>query len=224
MVSNRSRALWQNGIPLNEAWRIFAEPGELKRFDQPIDYKAIRSGVAGDKSNPSIISGVFQTISSIVAANGQKRGLEEGLKEELLDSLFNGDLIATAYRERPSTSASPIVLTAGDFEYADADWENARLFVNGKTYGRVRIIDEYQVGESELPKPRRGRPGSRAAIDATIDALIDRGIDLCASHRSYACKLIRDEIGVTEIPGNGLSDINLSKRIVVKCGIKAIRK
>ena len=224
MASNRSRLLWQNGVSLATAWRVFADPAESARLDMEFDHNSAKNSISGQKSRTAIAARVFDALFAIHAANVQMRELSDSLKEDLLERLFNGDLTATAYREQPSTSASPIELAPDDFEFADADWENARLFVNGKTYGRVRVIDERDMGDAELPNPRRGRPGSTAAIDAAINAMLSRRIDLQAMYRSEACQLIRVELGVPEKRGNGLSDINLSKRIVVKCGIKAVRK
>lgn len=224
MASDRSRSLWRKGVSLSEAWRFFADPAELARLDMGFDRDSAINSIKGQKSKSGIVVGVFNALSAIHAAGVQRRELEDALKEDLLDRLFNGDLTATAYREQPTTSASPIELAPDDFEFADADWENARLFLNGKTYGRVRVIDEGEACEAELPKPRRGRPGSTAAIDAAIDALLTSGIDLQAMHRTRACQMVRLELGIIEKPGNGLSDKNISKRIVAKCGIKAIRK
>ena len=170
---------------------------------------------------PERLVGAFNCFSKIGDALLQKRKMEESLKEELLDRLYNGDLTATAYREAPSTSASPVNLPADDFESAEADWENARLFINGKTFGRVRITDEYAAEPAKLPKSRRGRPGSTAVIDAAIDRLIAKGVDISGMPRATAAQSIREELRIKHKSGDGFSDINLSKRITVKCGIKA---
>ena len=221
MASARSLALWRSGISLSEAWRKFADPTELARLDKPLEYSAAANTISDKMTVPERLVGAINCFSKIGDALLHKRKLEESLREELLDRLYNGDLTATAYREAPSTSASPVKLPADDFESAEADWENARLFINGKTFGRVRITDEYAIEPAKLPKSRRGRPGSTAVINAAIDRLIAQGVDMSGMHRATAAQCIRDELHVVHKTGDGFSDINLSKRITAKCGIKA---
>ena len=221
MASARSLALWRSGISLSEAWRKFADPTELARLDKPLEYSATANTISDKMTVSQRLVGAINCFSKISDARLQKRKLEESLKEELLDRLYNGDLTATAYREAPSTSASPVNLPADDFESADADWENARLFINGKTFGRVRITDEYATEPTRLPKSRRGRPGSTAVIDAAIERLIAKGVDISGMPRATAAQSIREELHINHKSGDGFSDINLSKRIIAKCGIKA---
>lgn len=221
MASARSLALWQSGISLSDAWRKFADPTELARLDKPLEYSAAANTISDKRALPEGLKGAISCISKIGDALVQKRNLEESLKDELLDRLFNADLTATAYREAPSTSASPVNLSANDFEFAEADWKNARLFINGKTFGRVRITDQYATEPAIMPKSRRGRPGSTAVIDAAIDRLIARGVDISGMPRATAAQLIREELNIKHKSGDGFSDINLSKRITAKCGIKA---
>ena len=224
MASARSRALWQSGISLSEAWREFADPAELARLDMPVNYGISPNAVSSQKAAPDMIAGFFKSLSAITDFYRQKHELEQLLKDGLLDGLYNGNLTATAYREAPSTSASPVNLPADDFEFAEADWENSRLFINGKTFGRVRITDENATEPAKLPTSRRGRPGSTAAIDSAIDRLIARGVDISGMPRATAAQSIREELHIEHKSGDGFSDINLSKRITAKCGIKAYLK
>ncbi|MET3760697.1 hypothetical protein [Sphingomonas sp. UYEF23] len=206
---------------MSEAWREFADPRESARLDKPSEYSAAANTISDEMTVPERLMGAINCFSKIGDALLQKRKLKESLKKELLDRLYNGDLTATAYREAPSTSASPVNLAADDFESAEADWENARLFINGKTFGRVRITDEYTTEPAKLPKSRRGRPGSTAVIDAAIDRLIAKCVDISGMPRATAAQLIRKELNIDHRSGDGFSDINLAKRITAKCGIKA---
>jgi hypothetical protein len=193
----------------------------LAGLDKLLEYSAAANTISDKMTVPERLVGAINCLSKIGDALLQKRKLEESLKEELLDRIYNGDLTATAYREAPSTSASPVNLPADDFESAEADWENARLFINGKTFGRVRITDEYATEPAKVPKSRRGRPGSTAAIDTAIDRLIAKGVDISGMPRATAAQLIREELNIRHKSGDGFSDGNLSKRITAKCGIKA---
>lgn len=224
MASARSLALWRSGISLSEAWRIFADPTELARLDKPLEYSATEDTISDKMVLSEHLAVAINCIAKFSDALMQRRKLEESLKQELLERLFNADLTATAYREAPSTSASPVNLLANDFEFAEADWENAKVFINGKTFGRVRITDEYAAELATVPKPRRGRPGSTAVIDAAIDMLIAKGVDISGMPRATGAQLIREELHIVPKAGDGFSDINLSKRITAKCGIKAYFK
>lgn len=221
MPSDRSRALWQRGIWLSDAWREFANQEQLKLLDTPMQFDAAKKAISGKTTMPEFIAGTVDSIAAFYAPYRQKHELEAALKEQLLETLYNADLIATAYREAPTTSDSPVSLSADDFKNAKADWLDSRLFFNGKTFGRVRITDAYASDPEELPQSTRGRIGSRIAIDDAIDRLIAKGIDFQAIRRTEGCKLICLELGIVPKDGNGFSNINLSKRIVAKCGLKA---
>jgi len=221
MASDRSRALWQKGIWLSDAWRDFADQEQLTLLDTPMQFDAAKKAISGKTTVPEFIAGTIDSIAAFYAPYREKRQLEAALKEQLLETLYNADLIATAYREAPTTSDSPVSLSADDFANAKADWLDSRLFLNGKTFGRVRITDPHANNLEELPKPIRGRIGSRIAIDDAIDRLIVKGIDFQAIRRTEGCKLICQELGIVPKDGDGFSNINLSKRIVSKCGIKA---
>ena len=224
MASARSLALWQSGVSLSEAWRDFANPTELARLDAPLKHSVLANDNLDKLTLQERLAGAFNYVSKFGNTLIQKRNFEELLKEKLLDRLYNAELTATAYREAPTTSASPVNLPADDFQFAKADWENARLFINGKTFGRVRITDEYATEPAKLPKSRRGRPGSTAVIDAAIDRLIAKGVDISGMPRATAAQLIREDLNIKHKSGDGFSDGNLAKRITARCGIKAYLK
>jgi hypothetical protein len=171
------------------------------------------------------LSALFHAVGETLSARKAKYEKQEELKSELLESLFNVELIATGFREAPSSSSAPVAISADAFDDTNfyVDWDKGLIHVHGKRFGRVRITDP------NIPLPthaalRPGRPGSNAAIVKAIDALIaDRSIPpFCDMDRKRACEMIRAHLGKAHFRGNGLSDENLGKYIVRKCGKKHI--
>lgn len=213
MASKRATDYWKSGVALNTAWHQFA-PLELRlRFEK----------------SPGLLDALVQTPESEIrlnllgsmanAGNSSlaRMQLEREMKEEVLTDLFNGQLIATGYREFPSRSQSPVVIDPAAFENDGPNWENETYEVHGFRYGRIRICDPRTLG------PLNSEPkGSRAVIDQAIDLLLKENPYFGRIPRKAACQKIRDYLSVNAIPGNGMSDQNLAKAIVRKCGQKRI--
>ncbi|WP_174286290.1 hypothetical protein [uncultured Sphingomonas sp.] len=222
MPSAISRLIWDNGVPLSDAWRHFADPAIIADLEQsPGFIGTIAAEMTDLKAEPNL-SSIVEVATKASAALSRKHEIESDLKDELLDSLFNGELTATGYREAPSTSPAPVVIAAADFDDAEPNWTASHLSVNGKRYGRVRITDERKPIVSTKPVRPMGRPGSGNAIMAAIDNLIADGTDFQNIPRSIACELIREKLGQPRRTGNGLTDINLAKYLVLKTGRKSI--
>ena len=222
MASNRSRQLWNHGTPLADAWRRFADAADREKLD---NYPGLINSLSSqfEELAKSGLSSKFATsISNVSAEWAEQNQLRQRLKDDLLDLAFNGELTVTGYRESPSTSAAPVEILSADFDYAEADWENSKIIANGKTYGRVRVTDGAELPSVQLPTRRTGRQGSAQAIRSAVDRLASEP-GFCELHRAEACQKVREALGVQHNTGNGLSDINLAKYIVRKCGSKSVR-
>lgn len=158
----------------------------------------------------------------MIAANQKRKKAADGLKDELLDRLFNADLLAFGYRLTPSRSSMPVQISPDFFDHASADWNNDEAEFNGKRFGHIRIIDPQSPAFSN--KPRTGRPGSTSAIDEAVKQAIRSIPNFCNLPRKTACDEIRKIIGAPEIKGNGLGNENLAKHIVANCGSRRITK
>lgn len=204
------------GVTLSEAWRRFADPSAIAQLDQFPGYLGSLNAkilAAGSTMSPmALIAATHET----TIEGSEHRQLEIELKEELLDRLFNGDFAVTAYRELPSTSASPILIAPDDIQFAEPDWEESRLSFHGKTFGRVRVTEKSAPTNMPLAKRQAGRTGLRAAIQGAIDRLAISNPEIETLPRKQGCQLIRIELGVPDQFNKGLSDINLSKYIVRK--------
>lgn len=221
MPSVRSRFLWDNGVALTEAWRVYAGDADRALLDRYPGLVGLLDAKSEAISNSNSIPEFFSSLSGIGAEWRERRQLEIRLKEELLDTLFNGDLVVTGYRELPSTSAAPVTILPDDIEFAEVDWPNSRLSFDGKRFGNIRVTDEFALIDAGLPKRQIGRQGSGAAIKAAIEVLASDP-KFQGMPRKEACQLIREQLGRPKEYENGLSDINLSKYIVRKFGPKAI--
>lgn len=213
MGSKRAKEIWLLGVPLSRAWLEFApiklrlEFEKLPEFLNAIAQIPVSEGAEG----------LFQHLAKSVKDNSARLQLERQIKDVVLTDLFNGELLAAAYREWPSRSQSPVVIDPVKFDNDDPDWNSETIEVHGIRYGQIRICHPAKLRPIQVP-PK----GSISAIDYAIDRLIHANPDFCQLPRKIACARIRDLIGVKEISGNGLSDKNLGKAIVRKCGLKRI--
>jgi len=207
---------------LADAWRQFANAADREKLDNYPGLINSLSSKFGELAKSGLSADFAASISNVSAEWTEQNQLLQRLKDDLLDLAFNGELAVTGYRELPSTSAAPVEILPADFDYAQADWDNSKIIANGKTYGRVRVTDEAALPSAQSPTRRTGRQGSAQAIRNAVDKLASEP-GFCELHRAKACQKVREALGVQHNTGNGLSDINLSKYIVRKCGSKSIR-
>jgi hypothetical protein len=123
MASNTAKILWESGIWLSEAWEAFAPAELLAQFEESQGfYKAFTGGPV-----PKDLAGIGQKASDAIFKMQKRQQLEKEMKEAVLIKLFNNDLIATGYREFPSSGRYPITIDADKFEFDDPIWANQSL-------------------------------------------------------------------------------------------------
>ncbi len=200
-------------MPLNVAWQKFASSELLARYEQTPGFLEN----FGREPNSGFTQNPLLALVNAAKSASERKQLEQEMKEDVLTALFNAQLIATGYRNHPSRSQSPVLIEADYFEFSDPDWQANAFEVHDIRYGRIRI----SRGDIRKPVVNDIR-GSRAAIDQAIDKLMLSNPDFCKLPRKLACSQIRSYLSAETIPGNGLSDQNLAKAIVRKCGPKRI--
>ena len=216
MASNRARQLWESGIPLHDAWRHFASDADQKLLDElPLAMDAMAQ-FASDNTGGGIKALLDASALGVGAAKA-RLDAKNRLREELLTDLFNEQLVAVGFRERPSLGSAPVTIDAEHFDLGIADWEQSKFEANGRVWNRVK------VGALEVPTIPKV-PSSREAIEAAIYALIGKNAEYATAPGKIRCDAVRSEIGQEYIPGNGLSDQNIERHFVRICGIKRISK
>lgn len=213
MASQKAKLLWEFGIPLNDAWLRFA-PSELgEEYDRAPGFIEALSRISDFEG----WLGYLKAVNSAGNASLDKQKLEKRLKDELLDLLFNAQLIATAYRVSPSRSGAPVAIDPEDFNYHEPNWELGTFEANDIKYGRLKICDP-----DAITIPQKPSRGSGQAINLAVLDLIRDNPEFCELPRKSACQLVREAIGEEHSPGNGLSNTNIEKCIVANCGKKRI--
>ena len=206
-------------MPLSEAWLEFASTQARDDFKKmPTGLEELKKSL--EKS--SEIIGVIEAASDGLNARAKRSAFGQQLKEELLDKLFNSDLLAFGYRQTPSESRSPVQIGPIFFEYPVIDWEANSAEFNGKKYRAIGILNPVDLLENQ--KLKTGHPSSGPVINSAIHRLMKFNPEFCAQPRSIACEQIRQTIGKQSKPGNGLSDKNLEKYIIANCGRRQIPK
>jgi hypothetical protein len=215
MTRTETLSAYEKGIPLAEAWAKFAS---ADRQAELAGTRGFFESFAGQQldDNPSKI---FSAAKASFTSEQARQNLISKMRDEHLDVLFNGDLIAMGRRMLPSKGHYPVTIEPDYFDGGDIDWNRSTLRWENKLFLDVRVFSL-----SEISDGPGARKGSIDAIDAAIRELMRENRKFGRLHRQEACEQIRKKLGLEDIPGRGLSDKNLSKRIVFHCGPKAIRK
>jgi hypothetical protein len=207
---------WEKGVPISDAWQRFA-PSELVS-----EYEQTPGFLDGLSLNPKPESGleILKSFSDGITRSQYRTKLEGAMKDHLLTDLFNGQLIATGYREFPTMSQSPVIIDPAKFENDDPDWQKQCLAVHGVRYGRIRITDPAFIENHANPE---GPRGSKAAIENAVAQLAKSNSEFGGLPRKISCDLVRNHLGQEYNAGNGLSNENISKAIVRICGSRKIK-
>jgi len=169
-------------------------------------------------SEPAV--GLLAALSLGLKSKAERDSLIKHMQGDLLDRLFNSDLVALGKRQRPSKSPYAVSIDADFFEFAVANWNLCTVECHGKLYSGVRVYDP----NAELANPQVNQSkGSIGAIDLAIAELKLEISEFCTMPRKLAAQLVREKLGQLQIDGNGLSVKNISKRILLQCPIRAIR-
>ncbi|MBK8375526.1 MAG: hypothetical protein IPN50_10580 [Sphingomonadales bacterium] len=219
MAVNRIKRIWENAVPMREAWRTFASPEQqIELANLPLGLKEFEARM----SDASSFLNMVEAGNAGLIAKRKRLEVIAQLREQLLDELFNSNLSAVGYRLAPSESRGPVQIDPLFFEYPEIDWDGSFAKFNGKAYRSIAIFDPRNLPSAD--KLKTGRPSSGDAIHAAIQNLIQQNPHFCNQHRAAACQQIRLAIGKPEIAGNGLSDKNLEKYILANCGRRQITK
>ncbi len=218
MANPGNRAIWEKGVPLNQAWLEFADAGAKRHHSELSALETLNEQAANMRTGADI---------SKLFISGMRRWseysqLRNEMQQLLLDELFNDQLQAYGYRIAPSRSRTPVRIAAELFECPKIEWTRNLMNSRGSTYSEIQIIDLTTI--IGWRKPRRGPKGSGDVIRAAIDAVRIRRTDFCEIPRKSAFDLIRQEIGEKPITGSGLSNENLAKYVNGVCGTRRIKR
>lgn len=142
------------------------------------------------------------------------------MRESLLTEIYNNQLIAIGYQQSPSTGRTPVIIDSDKFEQDNPNWHRGTLKAHGIEYDRIRVAAPNRPQSSN----DAGQPkGSKLAIETAIKQLQNSDPQFGKNLRQRDCQKVRDYLNARSMPGNGLSDQNISKAIVRICGSKAIK-
>lgn len=218
MANPSNREIWENGVPLNEAWVKFSDADAKRRHSELSALETLNEQAANMRTGADI----SKFIISGMQRWSEYDQLQDEMQEFLLDELFNDQLHAYGYRLAPSRSRTPVRIAAKLFECPDVAWKRNRMETRGGTYSEIQVVDPAAI--AGWLAPRHGPKGSGDAIRAAIGAIRTRRADFCEIPRKSAFDLIRQEIGEKPITGSGLSNENLAKYVNAVCGTRRIKR
>ena len=221
MSRNSNLNQWRGAVPLASAWETFASKKELADLASSPDFNSKLSeelSLAVASKDPAFVK-ILKPFSTATAARLKRKSLIEGMCESLLDALFNEQLWAFGYRKRPSRSSYPVRIEADFFDGANVELINSTAENFGLVYADIRVCDALL----KSPLNSNSRKGSADAICAAIAQLVAGRQDFCDLRSKTQCELIRQTLGQHYVSGNGLSNENLSKLILLQCPKRAIQ-
>lgn len=219
MAQKSKLDLYDNAVPINEAWETFATPEQRTAFADAKGFPETLESSAQPAADRNVVMAMLETFNAAMSAKRSRDALISEMQDYLLDALFNSDLVALGIRQRPSKSHYPAEIDSVFFDFAETNWAQSTVQWEGKLYSNVRVYDPHATTMAAPPVPDKG---SKSAIDRAIKELDVENPEFSNLPRKISCKMVRDKIGKSEIRGNGLSDQNLAKRIVAICGVRKI--
>lgn len=195
MANNRLRKIWDNGVPIYDAFDNFAGEDALPAQsiitpkdhkygdDEALDIKAVFAS-AGDLSKAFL---------DVAAAN-------QAPKQWVLNELADMRLMAIGYTNRPNNSLAleivPIPLLKTEF----ADWKRSRISGLGVNFIDVRICP-FQDLETDLDAEKlRGRPGYKEQVWTIIDDVGLADMQDRNSHNKTSISAEIHKIGLIRFP------------------------
>ena len=223
MKHRRSTQIWNAGIELGEAWHRFADQELRNSFEgMPGAIDTINSQISdlAELAPAAMIGRFAEAVSSGLQQRQRREAMIAEMQSDLLDQLYNDQLFATGYHVALKPGRDPVQIDPDFFDDPEIDWAKSILRCRGQEYHDVRITDPATI--PPLKGERLKNEGSRTAIIAAIDRVAAQNPEFCEMGRTEAAQLVRRDLAVEYSPGNGLSDQNIIKLIVAKCGQKRI--
>lgn len=219
MANSGNRDIWENGVPLSDAWREFADADAKRRYLERPTLETFNEQAAA--ANIQSAHDISRMLSMGMRQWSENRQLQKQLQKSLLEELFDDQLHAYGYRIAPSRSRTPVRIAAELFECPKVEWTRNLMTARGCTYSEIQIIDPMAI--TDWSQRRHGPKGSGDTIRAAIAAIQSRCVDLSDMPRKSAFDLIRQEIGGTHSNGSGLSNPNLAKYVIEIYGTRRIK-
>jgi hypothetical protein len=219
-LEKRSTILWRNGTPLNEAWLAYASSDERQALEQLSKFGDRAQASPGEASG--FLARLGFAIAEIAKAHNERNELVSRLREHLANRIAKGDFELLGYRVEPTLSRNPLRVSSPNFSKYPPDWPNESMDIRGEVYIELRVSPS-RLRETGI---KRGRRGSNELILVAIDDLMRQG-EFCGLPRKRACELVikqlRNNHKINAQKGNGLSNKNIEKLIVQRCGPRRIK-
>jgi hypothetical protein len=219
MPEKRSTRLWRMATPLKLAWLEFA-PAEDRAA-----YEALPSATAAIAAEPrQPDQGWLELIGSALvtghSAGMKRRSAESKLRDDLARRVDACELEALGYRLEPTRSGAPVTISNPNFAKYPPNWDSESIEIRDEVYVDIRIINS-SIRTASVAK--RGPKGSADKIREAINRLCEiPDLDFCDIPRKKAIQkvieLLESDGIKTNRQGVGLSDKNIAKLIVKKCG------
>lgn len=218
MAKNNNKLIWDDAVPLSDAWEQFASKSQRKAIAKENGFASAFSEAAN--GNPD--QGFWSAFKAGGEALNTRNALVAKLRDQLRIALLQGHLCAIGYRVVPTISRAPVRIEQNLFGNAKMNWHRNSIETLGRSYSEVRVFNSNDLPQRQ--KTKMGRPGSNDAINNAIAAIMKSDPEFANKPRKIACDEIRQFLGKEVKPGNGLGNTNLSKYIVANCGRRQITK
>jgi hypothetical protein len=220
MAEKRSTRLWRMATPLKRAWLEFAATGDRAAYEA---LPSATTAIAAESRSPDLgwLGRIGSAIATGHSAGMKKRSAESKLRDELVRRIDAGELEALGYRREPTRSGAPVTIDNPDFTKYPPDWEKESIEIRDEVYVDVRIIHS-SIRAASVAK-RGPKKGSADKIREAINRLCENPeLKFCDMSRGEATQKVIELLkadGInTDRQGVGLSDGNIAKLIVKRCG------
>lgn len=190
------QALWDAGVPLSKAWRIFAEPSHKAQWAALSKRSATQALAEGAELATQSEGSLAEKLSAALAGPQeiltQRAELQKLMRSKLLVDIANGQLHGVGF-EPPRTLDDAPVLIPSELWKGRCDWDQNKLCAHSLELIEVRLLTTAMRDEALDQRPPGatsgkvvGRPPIGRDVKAAIAFLKDAGhIDVSKSRQSH---------------------------------------
>ena len=168
----RNDQIREHGIPLSEAWYVFASPPLREAYDLPAEEIKIPEKPAADgwEFAANVANFLRKSIAQPKQHAQRLMDLKAEMQTDLFDWLLERDLFAFGHQISPSEVRNYRKIPSDFWNGARPDWDNDAASDVVRRFHKILVIDPEDFEGFDF-EPKIGRRSHKAKIEDAIKAL-----------------------------------------------------
>ena len=164
----KPREIWEKGIPLNEAWDVWATEENYKKLEEEHE-----NYFSNPSENISFADGLRRLSSGVLKFNKlqqDKTAALSRMRRDLIEWLTEEELFALGFPVLPAAERTPRLISKEFWINAKIDWEGEIANDEVSKFQRITVVGPEDFPEINI-KPKVGRKSHKDLIIRAIQEL-----------------------------------------------------